>query len=157
MKIITLLLVACTTVLISGSTVQESLLIKAEWLIGTWENKTPRGSIYETWDKIGISEYAGMSYILKESDTVIFESIRLLEKSEGIFYIPRVEDQNEGLPIRFSLKSMTNKQFTFENLNHDFPQIISYTLIEKDSLVAEVSGVVNGQMRSQVFPMKRLN
>ncbi|MDA4694100.1 hypothetical protein NY544_00095, partial [Enterobacter hormaechei] len=29
---------------------------KAMWLIGTWENKTARGSIYESWKKINENE-----------------------------------------------------------------------------------------------------
>ena len=29
---------------------------KATWLIGTWENKTSRGSIYETWAKVNDKE-----------------------------------------------------------------------------------------------------
>lgn len=44
----------------------------------------------------------------------------------------------------------------FENPMHDFPQIISYTKITCDSLVAQISGEKNGQERKQAFPMKRV-
>lgn len=38
---------------------------------------------------------------------------------------------------------------------HDFPQRISYTLIHKDSLLAEISGTRNGIAQRKLFPMKR--
>ena len=94
---------------------QTNHIKKAEWLIGTWENKTPKGSIYETWSKASDNELTGKSYIVKEQDTIVFE-----------------------------------------NPQHDFPQIISYTKINADSLVAEISGSKNGQELKQTFPMKRV-
>lgn len=130
---------------------------KAEWLIGTWENKTPRGSIYETWSKTSDNEYSGKSYIVKEKDTIVFENIRLVQEQDGLFYIPTVKSQNDALPIRFAVKLISKTQLVFENLQHDFPQIISYTKIATDSLVAEISGTKNGKERKQTFPMKRVN
>lgn len=129
---------------------------KAEWLIGTWVSKTPKGSIYETWNKTTDIEFAGKSYIIKAKDTIIFENIRLVQEQNKIFYIPTVKNQNKGLPVRFGIKTISDTQLIFENLQHDFPQIISYTKITKDSLVAEISGVKNGQERKQVIPMKKM-
>jgi len=129
---------------------------KAEWLIGTWENKTSRGNIYETWSKTTDNEFSGKSYIVKEQDTIVFENIRLVQEQDGLFYIPTVKNQNDGLPVRFSTKTISETQLTFENPKHDFPQIISYIQISADSLVAEISGIKNGQERKQTFPMKRV-
>jgi len=97
-----------------------------------------------------------MSYIIQEKDTVVLENIQLVQKQEGLFYIPIVKNQNEGLPVRFASKIISETQLVFENPQHDFPQIISYTQINLDSLVAEISGTINGQDRRQVFPMKRM-
>lgn len=127
-----------------------------EWLIGTWENKTPKGSIYETWKKVSDNEYAGKSYIIKEKDTIVFENIRLVQEQGGLFYIPVVKNQNNGLPVRFVAKTILETQLVFENPQHDFPQVISYTKVGADSLVAEISGLKNGQERKQTFPMKRV-
>jgi len=143
-------------VLCAWTTKQTSDITKAEWLIGTWENKTQRGSIYETWSKTNDNEYSGMSYIIKEKDTVVFENIRLVQEQDGLFYIPTVKNQNYGLPVRFTAKTISESQLVFENPKHDFPQIISYTKISADSLVAEISGTKNGQERKQTFPMKRV-
>ena len=130
-------------------------LKKAEWLIGTWENKTTRGSIYETWKKIHRDTFSGKSYALKDKDTVIFETIRMVQENTGVFYVPVVQNQNNGLPVQFKAKPVYKDELIFENPDHDFPQVISYKKIKADSLVAEISGVINNQKRSQIFPMKR--
>lgn len=135
---------------------QKSDIKKAEWLVGTWENKTPRGSIYEMWSKTNDYEYSGKSFKVKEKDTIVFENIRLVQEQDGLFYIPMVNDQNDGLPVRFSTKTISETQLVFENPQHDFPQFISYSKISIDSLVAEISGTKNGQKRQQTFPLKRV-
>lgn len=135
---------------------QKKDIQKAEWLIGTWENKTQRGSIYETWTKSGQNEFSGKSYSVKDKDTIVFENIRLLQEKNRLYYIPTVKNQNESLPVRFAAKSISENQLVFENPQHDFPQIIAYTKITSDSLIAEISGTKNGQKRKQTFPMKRV-
>lgn len=129
---------------------------KAEWLIGTWENKTQKGSLYETWTKAGNNEFSGKSYSVKDQDTIVFENIRLLQEKNRLYYVPTVKNQNEGLPVRFVAKNISENQLVFENPQHDFPQIIAYTKITSDSLIAEISGTINGQKRKQTFPMRRV-
>ena len=145
------------TILCAWTTKQTSDIKKAEWLIGTWENKTSKGSIYETWSKSSSNEFNAKSYIVKEKDTIIFETIKLVQEQNELFYIPSVNNQNENLPVRFSAKTISETQLVFENSKHDFPQIISYTKITSDSLVAEISGTKNGKERKQIFPMKLVN
>lgn len=129
---------------------------KAEWLLGTWENKTPRGSVYETWEKVNEAEFAGKSFMVKEKDTLVFETIRLVQEEGGLFYIPVVKNQNQGLPVRFQAKEIAEGTLVFENQGHDFPQVISYTKTGADSLTAEISGTRNGQERRQMFQMKKI-
>ena len=131
-------------------------LKKAKWLVGSWENITSKGNIYETWHKTSENAFSGKSYMVKENDTIIFENIRLVQEQDRLFYIPTVKNQNDGLSVRFVAKTISATQLVFENPQHDFPQIISYTKINADSLIAEISGVKNGQQRKQTFPMKRM-
>jgi hypothetical protein len=140
----------------SWTTQSKNGIKKARWLIGIWESKTLKGSIYEEWTKISDDEFSGKSYFLKEKDTVVTETIRLLQEQDGLYYIPAVKDQNNGLSVRFALKTVSDTGFVFKNLEHDFPQIISYTKVSADSCVAEISGMKNGQKRKQTFPMKRI-
>ncbi|SKB27452.1 DUF6265 family protein [Daejeonella lutea] len=129
---------------------------EAEWLIGTWENKTSRGSMYESWKKVSNSELAGKSYMIRERDTVVFENIQLVRKSNLLIYIPTVNGQNNNQPVSFPMISNSDNKVVFENKNHDFPQLISYTRISKDSLIAEISGISKGVVKRQAFPMKRI-
>ncbi|MEO4005777.1 DUF6265 family protein [Flavobacterium sp. CAU 1735] len=140
-----------------GAWTQESTDIKkADWIIGTWENKTPKGSLYETWRKINDHEYRGKSYILQGKDTVVFETIQLVQEGPNLFYIPTVKDQNNNQPVHFIAKTSSATQLIFENRQHDFPQVITYTKTGTDALTAEISGTKNGQERRQSFPMKRI-
>jgi len=142
--------------LCSWTTAPGGQIKKAAWLLGTWENKTSRGSIYEAWVKVNDHEFSAKSYALKEKDTMVFENIRLVQEEGKLFYVPTVKNQNGGLPVRFALKTINDTLLVFENPQHDFPQVISYAKIDKDHLIAEISGVKNGQQRKQTFPMQRI-
>ena len=133
-----------------------SELEQFEWLLGTWENNTPRGSIYESWVRKSDSEFSGKSYALNAADTIIFETVSLLAKDGEVYYIPVVRDQNAGKPVAFKTTFSSSSKFIVENPAHDFPQVISYTRTGQDQLVAEISGPSkNGEYKYQTFAMKR--
>lgn len=131
-------------------------LKKAEWMLGTWENRTNRGSIFEHWQELNPREYEGKSYMLNEGDTVVFETIRLVEKDEILTYIPTVANQNQSKPVQFRASTVSKNEMVFENKEHDFPQEISYLRLSKDSLVAKIRGTKNGAEDERVFPMSRV-
>lgn len=135
---------------------ERSQLAQGNWLLGTWENKTSKRSVYETWIKENDQEFSAMSYGVEGPDTLLFETVRLVEEKDKLFFIPQVNNQNEGQSVRFTLKDMTPTSMVFENPKHDFPQTIAYTLVKPDSLVAIISGDQNGQYAERKFPMKRL-
>jgi len=130
---------------------------KAAWLVGTWVNHRPNGDIYENWIKTGDMELTGKSYKLRGGDTVLLETIHLIQKDNVLFFIPVVTDQNGGKPVRFQEIPGKADKLLFENKQHDFPQFISYRKITTDSLVAEISGNQKGKFQNQIFPMKRLH
>lgn len=131
-------------------------LEKLEWMIGTWENKTRRGNVYETWTRNHSKAFAGKSYMINGADTMVFENIQLLEEAETLFYIPTVKNQNGGLPVRFRLKELSDSSVLFENPEHDFPQAIAYTKKGRDSLLAEISGWRADKLVRVNFPMKKI-
>jgi hypothetical protein len=156
-KTANLLIAIAGCLLLSAWAIKHSNDIKkAEWLIGTWENKTPKGSLYETWSKKNDAEFLGKSYVVQEKDTIVFETIRLVQEENGLFYIPVVKNQNDGLPVRFAIKTISETQLVFENPKHDFPQIISYTKTGNETLTAEISGIIKGKEKKQTFAMKRV-
>lgn len=129
---------------------------KANWLIGQWQNNSPEGNATEVWDKLNDSTFIGKSYFVVGKDTVSSETIRLEQNGSELFYIPTVKEQNAGQPVKFTLTNSSNNQLVFENSKHDFPQKISYTKISKDSLLAEISGIMEGKQNSQNFPMTKI-
>lgn len=139
----------------NSSEIPEKLVL-AEWLIGKWENELDGTHVTEIWEKGG-DALLGKSYSIRNKDTVSSERIRLQQEGDKLYYIPVVKNQNEGQLVKFALISSTDHQLIFENPDHDFPQKISYTLINKDSLLAEISGTVQGKQQSEKFPMRRMN
>ncbi|MDR6922673.1 MULTISPECIES: DUF6265 family protein [Chryseobacterium] len=152
------LILAIIAILTAGSWAQQqSELKKMEWLLGTWETKTPKGSLYETWTRKSNFEFQGKSYFLKNKDTLLFETVQLVEKDKKLHYIVSVKKQNGGFPVSFVSKNTSEEKATvFENPLHDFPQAISYKKTGKDSLLAEISGSKHGREMKQQFPMRKI-
>jgi hypothetical protein len=150
------ILFSCTS---SGNKLKTSAypeLEKASWLLGVWGNSSSTGSAAEIWEKENDSTYTGKSYFLVGTDTISSETIRIEQHGGDLFYIPVVRNQNNNEAVVFILSSSADQQLIFENPGHDFPQKISYTKITGDSLIAEISGMRDGKLNSQRFPMKKI-
>ena len=155
MKKTILLLVAVALVISCKKSEKENKLEAANWLVGTWENKSDYGDMIEIWNKSNDSLYVGNSYFIKQKDTLHSESIELKQKGDVVLYIPTVKGQNNDQPVTFQLTKQTPKQLVFENPTHDFPQKIVYQQITADSLVATISGMQQGKVSSESFSMKK--
>jgi hypothetical protein len=94
---------------------------------------------------------AGRSYSIKDQDTIVFETYKLVQEQDSLFHIPIVKNENNNLPVRFVLKFFSDTQLLFQNPTHDFPQVITYTKINSDSLVAEISGTQNDKREDNHF------
>ena len=129
---------------------------RATWLIGEWENNYEGGRMFESWEFAGDSLMSGLSYTIENGDTVAFETISLRQRGIDLFYIPTVNNQNEGEVVEFKLTIFTDSTLVFENPNHDFPQKISYINYGGDSLLAEISGIYEDEPAAIQFPMKRI-
>jgi hypothetical protein len=130
---------------------------KVVWLVGTWVNEREHGNIYESWTVKNKNELQGFSYLISGQDTIVKETMRLVVEHDSIFYIPTVKNQNEGKPIRFALTHLSDTEMRFENPEHDFPQVISYRKKSDNSLLAEIGGTREGEIRKIQFPMRRLS
>jgi len=128
----------------------------ATWLIGEWENNFEGGKMFESWILEVDSLMTGLSYTIDNGDTVQYETVQLRQRGIDLFYIPIVNDQNEGEPVEFKLTIYTDSTLVFENPTHDFPQKISYLNYSGDSLLAEISGMFEGEPAAIKFPMKRI-
>lgn len=134
---------------------KEDNLNQLIWFLGTWVNHGNGEAIYEHWVQLNDSVFEGKSYKIKNTDTIILEHIQLLQTTKGLFYIPTVKNQNKEMPIPFELEVITDSSVQFKNLQHDFPQRISYRRSHADQIIAEIVGPVQGKEKRITFLMNR--
>ncbi len=156
--IMTLLLISCKKEVVAVSHQKQFLqLQKADWFLGRWENNSEEGNLSEIWKKQNDSTFYGESYFVIKNDTVFAETIQLQERYGVLSYVVSVPNQNEEEPVTFQLNKNTNDGLIFENPSHDYPTKISYKQVESDSLVAEISGIKDGKLKSEFFKMKKVH
>lgn len=94
----------------------------------------------------------GISRTVVRDTTRSWEFLRIAHHGDRLAYVATPSGQAETV---FPVVSITDTVVTFENPQHDFPQRISYRRIRADSVVAMISGTVNGRTRGSSFPMVR--
>lgn len=151
----TLLLVFVALASCNNNANKNEKIKASQWLLGTWTQQSEQGVLQETWKAVNDSTFEGTSYFIKEKDTLHNETIVLQQKGDNLFYNATIKGENNDEAIPFVLTSSTDKKLVFENPKHDYPKKISYTLFNKDRLVAEISGVQLGKASSEKFEMKK--
>lgn len=115
--------------------------LKAAWLPGDWEMRSPKGITRESWQRVNDTLFQGFSaFLLPSGDTASYEHIKLIRSENTWWYIPTVSNQNEGKEVRFRLTNATDTSMIFENKAHDFPQRIGYIRTSATSIHAYISG-----------------
>ena len=124
------------------------------WLAGSWEFEQGGRVVREVWMAPGGGTMLGMSRTVKGGKTIEYEFLQIRGGPGGdLFYVARPSRQKEAA---FQLKEMTAHSVVFENLAHDFPQRISYTLQADGTLLAAIEGPGNdGATRRIEFPFRR--
>lgn len=125
-----------------------------DWLIGTWQRQTSRGTLYEEWQKVSGNTFEGSSYTLQAGDTTFVEFLRLEQFGTEIFYVPKVP--HNLYPVPFKLVKATKNSFTFANPEHDFPQRIIYRYLEAGKMQARIEGKQGGKETGVDFNFVRL-
>ena len=105
------------------------------WMAGHWGATIDGVEMEEVWLAPKSGVMLGMHRDTNGAKTS-FEFIRIAETAEGIVYFA----QPSGKPATpFKLRQVTANRAVFENPQHDFPQLITYTLTE-GRLCARVEG-----------------
>ncbi len=97
----------------------------------SWQMKNRKGYLIEQWTKVNDSLLTSKSFQITDKDTVMMETVQLKFSGGTITYTPTVPDQNAGKPVTFTLISINEGQYRFENKSHDYPQQIIYQPGEK--------------------------
>ena len=150
-KITVLMLLLAIVSCQKKETIEKDKIKIADWLLGTWENKSPDGVLTESWQKVNDSTFTATSYFIKTDDTLHSEKITLAQKGEMLLYSATVNGQNDDKAIDFGSTSETEKKLVFENPSHDYPQKITYTKGANNTLTAEITGNLRGKKTTERF------
>ena len=112
-----------------------------KWVIGSWITKTKQGTIIESWSIKNDSSYLGKSVLVKaHGGPDILENLELVSRNRELFYLSRVNGQNNNQQLKFKITFFNDSKFVAEKPDHDFPKRITYSLINKDSIHAYIDG-----------------
>ncbi len=99
------------------------------WLVGKW--KLAEQNAFEEWRVSSDNKtLQGISYQVKENDTVVTERLMIKFEQPYFFYTSDVAENPE--PVKFRITQYNSDKFLAENPMHDFPKAIRYKLIRKD-------------------------
>lgn len=97
-----------------------------DWIVGEWNRTNLKlgSTASENWEKISDTVFKGIGISMKASDTTFVEHLRIEIKSNKIYYVADVKENNT--PTYFEMVEISSTEFICQNLKHDFPKVISY-------------------------------
>ncbi len=123
------------------------------WLSGCWAASNQEPGSGEQWMPPAGGTMLGVSRTVRDSKTVAFEFIRIVEQDDGgLVFIASPSGQST---TSFSMASLDDREVIFENPDHDFPQRIIYRLVSAEDLLGRIEGTIDGTERAVDFPMER--
>lgn len=131
-------------------------IARLAWLAGHWRMEKSGRVVDEQWMAPAGGVMLGMSRTVAKGRVVEHEFLQIREGPGGdLFYVAQPSRQKEAA---FQLKSLADTEVVFENLQHDFPQKISYTLKADGSLLAAIEGPgADGTTKRIEYPYGRVN
>jgi len=104
----------------------------------------------ETWELLNDSLMKGIGFSLNGKDTVFSENLVLSRRGDSIFYGALV-GENDGF-VYFTLEDAGRNHWKFTNTDHNYPNIIEYTL-KNDTLLEASTSNIRGN-KQIVFKLK---
>ena len=124
-------------------------------LIGTWENDSKEGNLSESWERLNDSTINGQTYYTRGNDTLHNETFVVNQTKDDVAYVATIKGENNDKPVTYKLTKSSEKELIFENPDQHYPAKIFYYQVTPDSIVVEISGVVDGVFSSEKYPMKK--
>lgn len=123
------------------------------WLVGKW--KLTEKNVFEEW-KISPDHksLSGISYQIKEGDTLVTERLSIKFEKPFFFYISDVAEN--PAPFKFKITQYNADKFLAENPEYDFPKAIRYKLIRKDNQDF-IEAAIEGDDKTIPYNYIRLN
>ena len=122
------------------------------WLSGCWAAINQETGSREQWMPPAGGTMLGMNRTVRDSKTVAFEFMRIVEHDDGgLEFIASPSGQSTA---SFLMVSVKDREVIFENPDHDFPRRIIYRLVSDEDLLGRIEGTIDGEERAADFPMK---
>jgi hypothetical protein len=152
MKFITALIIVLLGTTEVSQAAEEFDLSRLSWLEGLWTGTKDGVEMEERWTSTKGGALLGMHRDVKDGRMVSFEFFRVDATKEGMFYFA---SPRSVAPTPFRLVAMSDRQVTFENKTHDFPQRILYWLDDHGALHARIEGPIKGKDVSEEWVWKK--
>lgn len=123
------------------------------WLAGCWREASAGQVIDEVWLPPAGDALMGMSRTVRNDTLRAWEQLVIRRGPNGV--VLEAVPSNQP-PTAFLAAEVSDTQIVFENLTHDFPQVIRYQRRGQDSLVAIVSGTVRDRQRAIEYAYARV-
>lgn len=127
------------------------------WMIGQWQGTDVNDLVFhENWERDGKNSYTGSGSTVTPTGDTIFRETLKINLVEGTPYYVATVPENKG-PVLFKMTKGDAITATFENMEHDFPQSISYTLENKNHMKVKLEGMEKGQPKVEHLEFERLS
>jgi len=107
-------------------------------LEGSWSTTTG-AEFNEVWSIVNDSLLMGVGFSLENSDTLFTEHLKIYLSDDQVYYAAMV-GSNEDY-VHFKLKESGPRSWKFVNPNHDYPNIIQYTIVNDSLLEAKTMNI----------------
>jgi hypothetical protein len=131
-------------------------LAKVTWLSGCWERQNEKGgrTTYEQWTRPDGGAFLGIGRTISGGKLVSWEFMRIEPKDGSAVFSALLPSSATATP--FGLKSTTDTELVFENLQNDFPHRVIYRTKGADALEARIEGKMDGNERGIDFSFRRI-
>lgn len=123
------------------------------WLTGCWREANAGQVIDEIWLPPAGDALVGMARTVRSDTLRSWEQLVIRRGSNGLVLEATPSGQP---PAAFLAAEVNDTVIAFENLTHDFPQVIRYQRLGRDSLLAVVSGTIGERQRAIEFDYARV-
>lgn len=129
-------------------------IARLQWLAGCWASERGEPGSGEQWTAPAGGTMLGTSRTIKGGRTIEYEFVVIREDTEHtLAYVAHPSGQ---AMTAFALARLADREVTFENPAHDFPQRIGYRLdATGKTLLAWIEGTRDGRARRVEFPLVR--
>jgi hypothetical protein len=134
--------------------VSETVTIeRLTWLSGCWNYDGRQAGSLEHWLRPAGGAMLAVSRVIRDGRMVSYEFLRVEETRDGTLRM--IASPVGQATTAFDLAEIDAGLIVFENPEHDFPQRISYRLIDENHLIARAEAENDGETVGIDFPMTR--